>query len=113
MAGLKLYEHLSVSTLESVIELLEAYEREIPNLGRLYKALRECQLGIGDCTVRGSTSSRYMSIAEPLNKALSLLDSRMDVLVMDIYDEAMALHVDRPELQKGRYVYHIAFPETA
>lgn len=110
IAGLKLYEHLSVSTLESVVELLEAYECEIDSLNGLYKILREEQVDVWSYPQGNSAYRRYMDVAEPLAKNLCWYDVRMAVLDIEIYDEAMALHADDPKLQKGWYIYDKAFP---
>lgn len=109
VAGLTLYEHLSVSTLESVVELLQSYESEIENLENLYRVLRQEQLGIHSATPSSHTYSRYTGVAAPLAKRLSRYDARMDVLKMDIYDEAMALHAADCQLRKGWLVYDKAF----
>ncbi|BDD56336.1 hypothetical protein MAP00_001806 [Monascus purpureus] len=110
IAGLKLYAHLSVSTLESVVELLEAYACEIDSLNDLYKILREEQVDVWSSPQGSSAYRRYMDVAEPLAKNLCWYDVRMAVLDIEIYDEAMALHADDPKLQKGWYIYDKAFP---
>lgn len=116
IVGLKLYENLSFQTLHSVIEILEAYEREIPNLEKIYSILRDGQLELyqedgfgGHNAPVHHTQRRYLSIAEPLEKRLLHYDARMDVLIMDIADEAMNLHVFKPGLRKGLYVHEKAF----
>lgn len=117
IAGLKLYENLSIKTLRAIIDVLEAYEREIPNLERIYTILRSAQLelyqedGFGGYTGQiYQTQRRYLSVAEPLEKRLWHYDARMDVLAMDTYDEAMELHAFSLGLRKGLYVYRKAFP---
>lgn len=116
IVGLKLYENLSFQTLQSVVEILEAYEREIPNLEKIYSILREGQLELYQEDEFGGynapvhhTQRRYLSIAEPLEKRLLHYDARMDVLIMDIHDEAMDLHVFNPGLRKGLFVHEKAF----
>ncbi|RMJ26768.1 hypothetical protein PHISP_02368 [Aspergillus sp. HF37] len=119
IAGLKLYENLSIKTLRAIIEVLEAYEREIPNLERIYTILRSAQLelyqedGFGGYTGQiYQTQRRYLSVAEPLEKRLLHYDARMDVLAWDIYDEAMELHAFRPGMRKGLYIYQKVFLAT-
>lgn len=116
IAGLKLYDNLSVKTLRTVVEVLEAYEREIANLERIYSILRCAQLelnqedGFGGYTAHiYQTQRRYLGVAEPMEKRLLHYDARMDVLIMDVYDEAMELHAFNPGLRKGMHVYKKAF----
>ena len=115
MGGLKLYEGdgLSPRTLEAIIELLEAYEREIPNLHKIYAILRDGQIGLGqyECvTVRThQTQRRYLEIAEPLEKRLRHFDARMDVLMVEAYDEADRVHARNPALRRGVFVHKKAF----
>lgn len=114
--GLKLYKDLSFQKLQSVVEILEAYEKEIPNLEKLYTILREGQLalyeedGFGGYNAQvHQTQRKYLSIAEPLEKRLLHYDARMDVLNMDMHDEAMKLHAFNPALRKGLHVHQRVF----
>lgn len=116
IVGLKLYEGLSAKRLKAVVEILQAYEKEIPNLEQIYTVLREAQLtlhqvdGYGGYTAHiHQTQRRYLDVAEPLEKRLIHYDARMDVLNMDIYDEAMDVHGFHPGLRKGPYVHQKAF----
>lgn len=111
-----MYENLSMKTLKAVIEILEAYEREISSLEKVYAILRGAQLdlyqedGFGGFSAQiQQTQRQYLGIAEPMEKRLLHYDARMDVLIMDIYDEAMELHPFHLGLRRGLYVYQKAF----
>lgn len=112
---LKLHKDQSFLKLQSLVEILEAYEKEIPNLEKLYTILREGQLALDDEDGFGGNDSRihqtqrkYLSIAEPLEKRLIHYDARMDVLNMDLLDEAMQMH-GHSVLKKGLPVYRRVF----
>lgn len=105
LSGLKLYEGLSLEKLQSVIQLLEAYEREIEPLGEVYALLRGLQVGLRQPTTEDQEAvmSQYPALADPIAKRLLHYDSQLDVLAMDMEDEARAKHED-PKLQRGWYV---------
>lgn len=109
--GLKLYDGLSPRTLESVIELLEAYEREIEPLSQVYTALRRLQIGLRESTGddEDAVLQQYPPVADPIAKRLLQYDARLDVLTMELYDEGMVLH-DDPKLRQGWYVSEEVFP---
>lgn len=137
IAGLKLYKGLSVRTLLSILQILEAYETHIPVLHRLYALLTESQLNLYHYQLQHTTTNnaeeeeeeewrngwdeeerrmdevrrKYLEIADPLEKALAHFDARMDVLMIAVHDEARALHGDR-YLKKGQPVYRKVFPIT-
>ncbi|CDM35181.1 hypothetical protein PROQFM164_S04g000062 [Penicillium roqueforti FM164] len=111
IASLKLFRGLSLSTLLSVIHILEAYESEIENLRLLYSILRRGQLSLHETADLAQTAvvrTEYMAIAEPMEKRIRQYDIRMNVVNMDICDEAMGFY----ERQKGEYIYHKAFPNA-
>ncbi|CAG7937595.1 unnamed protein product [Penicillium nalgiovense] len=111
IASLKLFQGLSLSTLLSVIHILEAYESEIDKLRLLYSILRSGQLALHETADLAKTAvvrTEYMAIAEPMEKRIRQYDIRMNVLNMDICDEAMGFY----ERQKGEYIYHKAFPNA-
>lgn len=108
IASLKLFPNLSLSTLFSIVEILEAYESEIENMKSLYSLLRESQLalhGRHDPDQVAVVRAEYMEIAKPMAKRIKHFDARMNVLNMDIYDEAMELS----DQDQGEYLYHKAF----
>lgn len=109
IASLKLFQGLSLSTLLSVIHILEAYESEIENMKLLYSILRSGQLALRETADLAQTAivrTEYMAIAEPMEKRIRQYDIRMNVVNMDICDEAMGFY----QRQKGEYIYHMAFP---
>lgn len=109
VAALKLFPGLSLSTLLSVLQILEAYESEITNLGLLYSILRGGQLALHETADLAHTAvvrTEYMAIAEPMEKRIRQYDIRMDVVNMEMCDEAMGFY-DRP---RGEFVYHKTFP---
>ncbi|KAJ5776431.1 uncharacterized protein N7511_001442 [Penicillium nucicola] len=109
IAAMKLFPDLSLSTLLAVIHILEAYESEIPNLKLLYSILKNGQLGMyetEDAKDRAVVRSKYDAIAEPMEKRIHQYDIRMDVLNMEICDEAMGFH----DCLKGQHIYTKVFP---
>ncbi|KAJ5849905.1 hypothetical protein N7455_009761 [Penicillium solitum] len=111
IAALKLFQGLSLSTLLSVIHILEAYESEIENMKLLYSILRSGQLALHETADLAQTAvvrTEYMAIAEPMEKRIRQYDIRMNVVNMDICDEAMGFY----QRQKGEYIYHMAFPNA-
>lgn len=110
IASLKLFPNLALSTLLSVIEILEAYEGEIENMKSLYSLLRKGQLalhGRHDHSQVAVIRAEYMDIAKSTRKRIKHFDVRMNVLNLDIYDEAMEIS-DRTQ---GDYVYYKAFSD--
>ncbi|CAI7644098.1 unnamed protein product [Penicillium glandicola] len=111
IASLKLFQGLSLSTLLSVIHILEAYESEIDNLRLLYSILRSGQVALHGAANFAQTAvvrTECMAIAEPMEKRIRQYDIRMNVVNMDICDEAMDLY-ERP---RGEYIYYKAFPNA-
>jgi hypothetical protein len=109
IASLKLFPDLHLSTLLSVVQILEAYESEIEKMKLIYTILQSGQLALhqsGDIAQVAAVESEYLTIAEPMEKRIRQYDARMDVLNMEICDEAMGFY-DRP---KGEHVYYKAFP---
>ncbi|KAJ6160947.1 hypothetical protein N7470_004343 [Penicillium chermesinum] len=47
VAAMKIFEHMSVQNLRSMLEVLKAYESEIENLTKIYAILRAAQLELG------------------------------------------------------------------
>lgn len=94
LASLTLYDGLSLGTLQSVIELLRAYEREIEPLGQVYSLLRQLQIGIRSPTFEDEQKvlRDFPPLAVPIAKKLLHYDARLGVLSMDMEDEAVAIH---------------------
>ncbi|KAJ9258865.1 hypothetical protein DTO195F2_5103 [Paecilomyces variotii] len=108
---LRLYDGLSLSTLESVIEILEGYEREIEPLGEVYAVLRRLQIGLREPSKADEDAvlRDYPPVADPIARRLFQYDVRLGVLGMQMYDEVTALH-DDPKLQRGWLVWGEVFP---
>lgn len=94
LASLTLYDGLSLGTLQSVIELLRAYEREIEPLGQVYSLLRQLQIGIRSPAFEDEQRvlRDFPPLADPIAKKLLHYDARLGVLSMDMEDEAIAIH---------------------
>ncbi|KAJ5825704.1 hypothetical protein N7474_002842 [Penicillium riverlandense] len=116
MASLKLFDNTSMSTLRCVVDILEAYESEIPNLEQLYSILRRAQIGLHqklddngrDDSQKAIFKKRYLALAEPMGRRLTHYDNRMDVLTIDMYEEAATLRGDGLR-DTGQHVYYRAF----
>ncbi|KAJ9194587.1 hypothetical protein DTO164E3_7254 [Paecilomyces variotii] len=108
---LRLYDGLSLSTLESVIEILEGYEREIEPLGEVYAVLRRLQIGLREPSKADEDAvlRDYPPVADSIARRLFQYDVRLGVLGMQMYDEVTALH-DDPKLQRGWLVWGEVFP---
>ncbi|KAJ5287463.1 hypothetical protein N7478_003149 [Penicillium angulare] len=114
MAALRLFDNMSIPTLQSIIEVLNAYESEIPHLLQLYSILGKAQLGLTQLLALkndhiAETKKRFLAIAKPMARRLEKYDIRVDVLTMRSFDEAMALGHEGFR-QKGQHVYYKAFP---
>jgi hypothetical protein len=117
MASLKLFDHMSMATLRSVVDILQAYENEIPNLERLYSILRRAQIGLHqilddsgkDDSRKAIFKKQYLAIAEPMGRRLAHYDNLMDVLTIDMFEEAAMLRGDGSR-DTGQHVYYRVFP---
>ncbi|CAI7627548.1 unnamed protein product [Penicillium pancosmium] len=87
LSSLKLFEGLSVASLESVIELVEAYVKEVASVNALYQLLRELQVA----------------------RRLRHLDARLKVLVLDLEDEFWNEH-GAVKGREGWRVHDVLFP---
>jgi hypothetical protein len=88
---------------------LEAYESEIDNMKLLYSILQQNQLSLhdsSDLSQVAAVKTEYMLIAKRMENRIRHYDARMDVLNMEICNEAMEFY-DRP---KGEYIYYKVFP---
>ncbi|KAJ5764796.1 hypothetical protein N7520_004355 [Penicillium odoratum] len=89
LMSLKLFEGVSVTSLEAVIELLEAYVKEVTTVNTLYQILRELQVGFR-APVEGDEQAvlkQFVPVANQFAKRLRHLDARLKVLVSDMEDE--------------------------
>lgn len=89
LASLKLFTGLSVASLEAVIELLEAYVKEVANVNALYQMLRELQVGFRTPTQddQQAVLDKFVPAMNDLSRRLLHLDARLNVLVLDLEDE--------------------------
>lgn len=112
IASLKIFDGLSITTLQSVLEILRAYESEIDNLERLYAILRRNQRGLRESTWNVPTETlrrQYLTIAEPMERRIKQYDIRMDVLNHEMRDEVMSIG-DCISQPKGQLVLEKIFP---
>jgi len=96
LPSLILYDGLSLRTLRSVIELLEAYEREIESLAPVYSLLHQLQIETRLPTPEDEQKvlRDFPPLADPIAKKLLHYDARLGVLNMGIEDEASAITGD-------------------
>lgn len=89
LKSLKLFEGISIASLEAVIELLEAYVKEVTAVNDLYQLLRELQVGFRTPTEGDEQAvlERFIPVANQFAKRLLHLDARLKVLVSDMEDE--------------------------
>lgn len=112
IASLKLFDGLSITTLQSVLEILRVYESEIDNLERLYGILRRGQRSLRQSTWIAPTDTlqrQYLAIVEPMERRIKQYDIRMDVLNHEMRDEVKSMGEDISQPQ-GQLVYEKAFP---
>lgn len=88
LQGLVLYKGLPTSWLKSVIEILEAYKREIASLNELYGILRRLQVGFRQPTLEDEDMvlGQFSPAAENLAKRLLHLNARMKILRSELVD---------------------------
>lgn len=89
LKSLKLFEGISVKSLEAVIELLEAYVKEVTAVNGMYQLLRELQVGYRTPTKDDEQAvlEGFVPVANEFAKRLLHLDARLKVLVSDMEDE--------------------------
>jgi len=87
--SLKLFEGMSVTSLEAVIELLEAYAKEIDSVNALYQLLRELQVGFRTPTEDDEKAvlTQFIPAANDFARRLLHLDARLKVLVTDMEEQ--------------------------
>lgn len=108
---LQLFDGLSISSLESVITLLEAYKRQIPAINEIYALLRSLGVGFRTPTPddEKAVEQQYLPLADALAKQLLHLNARLAVLVSELRDENWEKHGDS-QLRNGWLVSRRAFP---
>ncbi|OKL59746.1 hypothetical protein UA08_04923 [Talaromyces atroroseus] len=111
ISNLRLYEGLSIDTLKSVIQLLEAYKHEIASLGEVYELLRSLQVGLRTPTSNDEKAvlEHYPPLADQLARRLVHLDARLDVLMAELEDEHMESFGDSPQ-RNGWLVRDMVYP---
>ncbi|CAI7618827.1 unnamed protein product [Penicillium manginii] len=111
LASLRLFEGLSVGTLERVITLLDAYVREVATVNALYQLLRELQVGFRTPTEEDEQAvlKRFVPHANDFAKRLLHLDARLKVLVTDLEDEFWNEH-GAAKGRDGWRVHDVSFP---
>lgn len=90
--SLRLFDNLSIPTLRSTLDLLDAYEREIESFQEIYTLLRSLQVDISRAPTEEDEQelqTRYPPIADPVAERILHYNSRLAVLVMDVEAEAM------------------------
>lgn len=113
LRNLKLFNGISVASLEAVLELLEVYANEIPNVKNMYHYLRGIQVGFRTPTEDDEqvVLENFIPMANQFARRLLHLDARLKVLVSDLEDEFW----DKYGAVQGRdmsLVYDMVFPPT-
>jgi hypothetical protein len=114
LISLKLFEGLSVTSLEAVIELLEAYVKEVTTVNTLYQVLRELQVGFRTPTEGDEQAvlKQFVPVANQFAKRLLHLDARLKVLVSDMEDEFWNEH-GAAKGREGWLVHYALFPPSS
>jgi hypothetical protein len=86
---LRLYDKLSISSLESVIAHLEVYKSLLPAMDKIYKTLRSLEVGFRVPTVEDekAVELRFRPLAVALARQLLHLDARLALLILNLGDE--------------------------
>lgn len=111
LSSLKLFEGLSIASLESVIELVEAYVREIASVNALYQVLRELQVGFRTPTEDDEQAviKNFVPVSNDFARRLRHLDAKLNVLVSDLEDEFWNEH-GAVKGREGWRVHDVLFP---
>lgn len=111
LKNLKLFEGISVTSLEAVIELLEAYMKEATAVNGLYYLLRELQVGLRIPTEDDEQAvlEQFIPVANQSAKRLLHLDARLKVLVSDMEDEFWNEY-GAVQGREGWFVHYALFP---
>ena len=110
LKSLKLFEGISATSLEAVIELLEAYVKEVTTVNGLYHLLRELQVGFRTPTEDDEQAvlEQFIPVANQFAKRLLHLDARLMVLVSDMEDEFWNEY-GAVQDREGWFVHHAVF----
>lgn len=110
---LRLFSGLSISSLESVVALLEAYKRLLPAMDEIYMTLRSLDLGFRAPTTddEKAVEQKFQPLADTLAKQLLHLDARLDLLVLNLGDENWEKYGDSRE-HRGWLVHESVFPQS-
>lgn len=94
LRGLRLFDGLSVASLEAVIELLEAYVKEIESMNALYQILCGLQVGLRMPTEDDEKAvlEQFIPAANQFARRVLHLEARLDVLVSQLEDEFWNVH---------------------
>lgn len=108
---LKLFDGLSVASLEAVVELLEAYAKEIASVNALYQLLRGLQVGFRMPTEDDEKAvlEQFIPTAHEFARRILHLDARLHVLVSDLEDEFWN-EFGPVEGRDGWLVHDVLFP---
>lgn len=108
---LKLFDGLPVASLEAVVELLEAYAKEIASVNALYQLLRGLQVGLRMPTEDDEKAvlEQFIPTAHEFARRILHLDARLHVLVSDLEDEFWK-EFGPVEGRAGWLVHDVLFP---
>jgi hypothetical protein len=111
LRSLKLFDGLSVASLEAVIELLQAYVKEIASLNALFQLLRGLQVGFRMPTEDDEKAvlEQFVPAADQFARRILHLDARLDVLVSELEDEFWNEY-GPAEGRDGWLVHDVLFP---
>lgn len=89
LRDLRLYDKLSVSSLESVIAHLEAYKSLLPAMDEIYKTLRSLEVGFRMPTIddEKAVEQKFRPLADTLARQLLHLDTRLALLNLHLEAE--------------------------
>lgn len=91
--ALRLYDGIALDNLQFIISLLREYEEQVEALSSLYQFLRQHQVdGLPTKDHQAFVSSEFRERAGPIARTLCSLDAQMQVLQMDMENEARAIH---------------------
>jgi hypothetical protein len=111
LRSLRLFDGLAISSLESVIELLEAYKRLLPQMDEIYVTLRSLEVDFRMPTTDDveAVEEKFRPLADTLARQLLHLDARLALLVLNLGDENWENYGDS-QAHKTWLVYDRAFP---
>jgi hypothetical protein len=90
---LQLYDGVALDNLQYIISLLKEYEEQVEALSSLYQFLRQHQVdGLPTKNHQTFISCEFRKRAGPIARTLCSLDAQMQVLQMDMENEARKIH---------------------